>query len=550
MKSMLFMIVIAGMLFAAISAMAAVPPMLNFQGNLTDIAGVPIANDTKSVLFRIWDASAGGSVKWFETQNIITDGNGNFSVLLDTVFNQPDRWLGIKVDTDPEISPRAKLVSIGYSFRVSTIDEARGGHVNGNINLDNSSLSTGNILKDGTLFVHNFGSLNTFVGEDAGNLSMSGGYNASFGFEALRSNTSGGNNVAFGAGALTNNTSGENNTAYGADALWTNTTATDNTAVGISALFSNTSGFNNTAIGSGALVFNNTGDGNTAVGSSALQSNTTGTSNTASGFGALRDNSVGVSNTAAGDLALRDNDGSFNTAFGASALQRNLNNSSNTAIGAEALFENTTGAFNAAGGRIALRANTTGKLNTAFGFAALDNNSTGSNNTAIGAGADVSKVDLTNATAIGNDAIVDASNKIRLGNTAVTIIEGQVAYTFSSDKNLKEYFRAVDGNEVLKKIRDFDLTSWNYIGKDYKKIRHYGPMAQDFFAAFGNDGVGTIGSETTINTGDLAGILMIAVQTLSKENEQMRSQNADLDARLKALETQLKKLSEKKLASR
>src|SRR5262245_56922321 len=37
-------------------------------------------------------------------------------------------------------------------------------------------------------------------------------------------------------------------------------------------------------------------------------------------------------------------------------------------------------------------------------------------------------------------------------------------------------------------------------------------MAQDFFAAFGNDGIGQVGTETTINSGDLAGILMIAVQ--------------------------------------
>ena len=39
-------------------------------------------------------------------------------------------------------------------------------------------------------------------------------------------------------------------------------------------------------------------------------------------------------------------------------------------------------------------------------------------------------------------------------------------------------------------------------------------MAQDFYAAFGHDGLGQISSETTINSGDLAGILMIAVQAL------------------------------------
>ena len=96
------------------------------------------------------------------------------------------------------------------------------------------------------------------------------------------------------------------------------------------------------------------------------------------------------------------------------------------------------------------------------------------------------------------------------------MIEGQVAFTAVSDKTQKENFQPVDGEEVLGKIRGFELSSWNFIGHDRKEFRHYGPMAQDFFAAFGHDGVGQISSETTINSGDIAGILMIAVQALEK----------------------------------
>jgi hypothetical protein len=62
------------------------------------------------------------------------------------------------------------------------------------------------------------------------------------------------------------------------------------------------------------------------------------------------------------------------------------------------------------------------RFNTASGLNALFNNTTGSFNTGIGNSADVSAEDLTNATPIGNGAIVDASNKIRLGDTAVTVI--------------------------------------------------------------------------------------------------------------------------------
>jgi hypothetical protein len=155
-------------------------------------------------------------------------------------------------------------------------------------------------------------------------------------------------------------------------------------------------------------------------------------------------------------------------------------------------------------------------------------NTTGSNNTAIGDGADVSAGTLVNATAIGFATLVNASNKIRLGNAAVTVIEGQVPFTSSSDKTKKENFRPVDGEEVLAKMRGFALTSWNFIGHDPQAFRHYGPMAQDFFAAFGHDDVGQIGSETTINTGDMAGILMSAVQALEKRTAVLQQKEAQL----------------------
>jgi len=142
--------------------------------------------------------------------------------------------------------------------------------------------------------------------------------------------------------------------------------------------------------------------------------------------------------------------------------------------------------------------------------------------------------------------LVNANNKIRLGNNAVTVIEGQVAFTASSDKNQKENFRPVDGEEVLRKIRRFELTSWNFIGHDPNKFRHYGPMAQDFFAAFGHAGVRQSGTETTINSGDIAGILMVAVQALEKRTAEIKEkvtriaalekEGAAKDARIGALE--------------
>ena len=166
--------------------------------------------------------------------------------------------------------------------------------------------------------------------------------------------------------------------------------------------------------------------------------------------------------------------------------------------------------------------------------------------------ADVTAGNLVNATAIGAGARVNASNKIRLGNEAVTVIEGQVALTVVSDKTKKENFQPVDGEAVLEKIRGLALISWNFIGHDPKAFRHYGPMAQDFFAAFGHDDVGQIGSETTINTGDMAGILMIAVQALEKRTAELKQKEAqmavlasqveDLQAKLAYVETVVTRL--------
>jgi hypothetical protein len=89
------------------------------------------------------------------------------------------------------------------------------------------------------------------------------------------------------------------------------------------------------------------------------------------------------------------------------------------------------------------------------------------------------------------------------------------------------------------------VTSWNYIGHDPKEFHHYGGMAQDFYAAFGRDEVGTIGTETTINSGDITAILMLGLKGLDAQTQKDRrtiaSQAAKLEqqtARIAELERQ------------
>jgi hypothetical protein len=66
-------------------------------------------------------------------------------------------------------------------------------------------------------------------------------------------------------------------------------------------------------------------------------------------------------------------------------------------------------------------------------------------------------------------------------------------------------------------------------------------MAQDFFAAFGHDGIGQIGSETTINSGDLAGILKISVQALEKRTAELKQK----EAQMAVLESKIEELKAK-----
>lgn len=290
--------------------------------------------------------------------------------------------------------------------------------------------------------------------QEAGRISSTTG-NTSLGHLSLAAITTGTGNTATGSFALRFNTSGSGNTAMGSDALRSNTSGEVNTAVGGGALFSNTTGFGNTAMGVSALRLNTTGEANTATGAGALQNNTTGIQNTATGGGALFSNTTGFNNTATGNAALYYNTtGRENAAMGNHALHFNTIGNYNVAWGTDALLTNTSGNDNTATGTEALRNNSTGSRNTSVGLSAGSVNTTGSNNSFIGSFANASSGDLTNATAIGSTAIVNQSNKVRIGNVSVTVIEGQVAYTFPSDGRFKTNITEnIKGLDFIMKLR-------------------------------------------------------------------------------------------------
>ena len=117
------------------NVLAEVPQMINYQGKLTNTNGALI-NDTVDVIFSIYNDSVGPTPSWSETLSVEVE-NGTFSVLLGNIhpipyslFDGTVKYLGIKVEDDPEMAPRREMVTSSYAFRsleADTADYARAG---------------------------------------------------------------------------------------------------------------------------------------------------------------------------------------------------------------------------------------------------------------------------------------------------------------------------------------------------------------------------------------------------------------------------------------
>jgi hypothetical protein len=104
------------------------------------------------------------------------------------------------------------------------------------------------------------------------------------------------------------------------------------------------------------------------------------------------------------------------------------------------------------------------------------------------------------------------------------------------DYTIKEAFLPVDREFVLEQLVSLPVTSWNYLHEG-RAIRHMGPMAQDFHAAFGLGG-----DDRSINVVDAQGVTIAAlqqlchmVQGLREEASQLRRENEELRRELQGL---------------
>ena len=174
---------------------------------------------------------------------------------------------------------------------------------------------------------------------------------------------------------------------------------------------------------------------------------------TALGFQAMKANS-GAGNTAFGYLSMTANTfGYANTSAGQYSMNKNVDGFSNTAFGSEALRQNVSGSLNTAFGQAALAGSTSGD-NTAVGRYSLLSVTTGGGNTALGSATNVNDGTLTNLTLLGFYATGTASNQVRVGNSSVTSIGGQVGWSTLSDARVKNNIKQnVPGLAFINKLQ-------------------------------------------------------------------------------------------------
>ncbi len=121
------------------SVASSIPPLINYQGMLTDAEGQPVANGLKTLTFNIYDTSTGGTVIWgpqvFQNVPVI---NGYFNVILGPTetndagvplvggnsildaFAESARYLGVAVDGGVEVTPRQHVLSTPYAVQAET----------------------------------------------------------------------------------------------------------------------------------------------------------------------------------------------------------------------------------------------------------------------------------------------------------------------------------------------------------------------------------------------------------------------------------------------
>jgi len=210
--------------------------------------------------------------------------------------------------------------------------------------------------------------------------------------------------------------------------------------------------------------------------------------------------------------------GSISNTFVGSGAGVRATGSYNTFVGLSA-GNQSSGDFNTFVGLTVGNGNTAGNYNTFYGGYAGETNASGSNNTAIGYSADVGSGALGNATAIGNQAVVSASNAVRIGNSSVTSIGGYANWSNLSDGRFKKNIQSnVPG---LAFIRLLTPVTYNM---DVRGLnRHIGLKTSDA------DKAGIVNKESIVYSGFVAQDVETAAESIGYDFDGVGKPQSDKD---------------------
>lgn len=116
------------------------------------------------------------------------------------------------------------------------------------------------------------------------------------------------------------------------------------------------------------------------------------------------------------------------------------------------------------------------------------------------------------------------------GGAGCHLSAGSGSWSCSSDRNLKDNIRSIDARSVLQRVAQMPILQWS-MKADAEGHDHIGPMAQDFYAAFG---LGD--SDKYIAQGDAQGVALASIQGLYQMVQQKDEEIEALKVELRALE--------------
>ncbi len=130
-QSMPFLLGLLATLWISSPTPADVPRLINYQGTLTDLDGIPLTGDHNLTFALYPDSAQAIPALWIEPHTDVSVDHGLFSVILggitpipDSLFAGDECWLGIIIDDPPEIYPRMRFTSVPWALRAAVADTA------------------------------------------------------------------------------------------------------------------------------------------------------------------------------------------------------------------------------------------------------------------------------------------------------------------------------------------------------------------------------------------------------------------------------------------